>query len=450
MLGSFLLLLAIPAADSWTIGPDDSQESIDAVFESAMDGDVIYMGEGEYSALVVEGKGLTLAPEREGAIVRLVADPVTGVSLAVRSLPEGSTFTTVSLQFSSLQASLNRYAVSVENCGGAVVLQNPRLFDPTTEPFEPAGINTLLRAVNSGLVVLDGADVPGNLRIGNQMEAIVDIENTDLVVNRSSLIGSGSGTLGNPGALDGQTVLEASNSRLTLSDCTLTGGDGLNSPLPIGPVGANCSGAGLELRNGSVARCFGTTSITGGISLLNTPTVDPPNSCPAQPAVRLDASSRFEYVESTVLAAGSPIFSGPATPPIVSPLETQAILVEGELTRSELDSVGSSGATLAYQLSLFGAEGNLEFVLFQALSPDGLQELPEVFGFVGVDPTLATLAGPVLLGEPAGGLPNGILSFELPAASNLVGRSFWAQSAHFEVGSGSLRTSTLTSLVVLP
>lgn len=437
----------------FTIGPDDGPAAIAAVLESAADGDVIYMEGGEYPALVIEGKGLTLAPEPGGGAVFLRADPETGVSLTVRSVPASSTFNAVALNFSSTFPSATRFAVVVEDCSGTVVLESPRLYN-AGDPFlgvEP--LNSLLTAVNSGLVVVETAIVIGAFIGGSMDEPVIQVVDTDLVVNRSFLIGSGiDSAFQTPVPHIGQTVLSAYNSRVTLSDSVLRAGDGGNSPIPLGQLFSGCSGRGAELFGGSVIRCFGATTLSGGDWVATTPASEPGNECFAQPAVRLSSSSRFEYLASTVLTPGTP---GPfPPPPVIETLSgSEAVFLDGELTLSEIDAVDALGPALAYRLDLFGAVGNLEFILFQAFSPAGLEELPEVSGLVGVDPDAAILRGPVLLEEPPAGSPgspNGTFSFQLPPNSVLVGRSLWAQSAHFDSESGELRTSILARQVVLP
>jgi len=213
---------AAARAEVLTVGPLGSDfNAIDAAVAAAADGDIVLVRTGAYAQFVIDDKSVTVVAESPGAVL------VTG-QVRVQNLAKHRRVALIDLSVTG------------------------------------NGENALLLWGNAGSVRVRGGTWRGTdlgSPYGFRNSAIEAVDCQDVAVRDCVLVGGRgadstlAGGLQPPGA--GGDALEATNTRLALHRCTLTGGDGGSDVVEEGYDGGH-AGDGLQLAGGFVFACDST------------------------------------------------------------------------------------------------------------------------------------------------------------------------------------------------
>jgi len=406
VLASACLLLSSAPVHAGVIvvdptGGGDFLEVQDAV-NAASNGDVILVRPlpgvfSYYEAIYVDGKALTIEADPAGGPVKLLG-------LEVHHVPAGRCTVLRGLRVAPFFL-IDKGIVLSDNAGG-VWVENCRV-----DGMHGDG-SSLFNC--SGVV-----DIPGQpALIANNCPAVT--------VVRSELYG-GSGTTSNdPGGMsfsvttDGGPGLRASNARVALYECVLTGGPGGGGLVYCGAVGDGSDAIDLVASQLLLSGCTATGGAAG--------------SGAAGDGAHADALSSIELLATTVTAApgGVDLVTAPGAvtnyPGAARSFALTSPLREGE------------HGTLAMQ----GVQG--DFVGFFWSFGNGALPMPARNGWFVLSPSF--IAGPFLLGaitDPTGAWNLSVTGPNLPPASQAM--TFLLQAYFAYPGGVTLSSGTAFTLV---
>lgn len=375
LIAAGLLTAPLLADDLLTVGStpgvydfSDLQTAID----SATNGDTLYLFNGLYGSVDIDGKGLAIVGQ-EGAVVSLR-------SLTIRNLPADSS---VELRDLSIQPSFEPIdSLVIEDCAGVVTLDQCR--------FELAKRNPLF-ARNAARIIASGCRFFG-------------AEGTALTV------------FGDP-PVPGFPGITLENSTAHLFDCTVQGGDGGSGSQE---ADSSLGGPGALLRNGSFLSIDGCW-IEGGTGGAYGPLLsgvcealggaggvvaDPDCSLHERDSLVLGGDGTYDFVVATCEGPDGSAYEG-VSPLIVPgasrPFDVQGVLFENiSATLEFIAEPGDLGILIAglapsplYTLACGGlavtanlptlvvlppldANGDLNFSLTPGPSPAGF-EVEQIF-----------------------------------------------------------------------
>ncbi|MEM7202726.1 MAG: hypothetical protein AAF628_20835 [Planctomycetota bacterium] len=263
-LGTFLAPTATAAGRLWIVGtstcPGVHFTTVQQAVDAATDGDVILVRPttSEDPGFTIDGKSLAIVGDERGAVRVKFA--------SIRDLAAQQSALLLGLSAGQLRVTDNRGAVWIEDCsfaafGGAAVMK----------------------------------------------------QSTDVLMSRCSITGGGWSV---PGSSPGEVGLSVSTSRVTMVDCTVTGGIGSSGYRPFGfPTPGQPGGDGIHVANGQLI--LNGTSVTGGLGGWGYPqifTYCTPGGAGGD-AIRHDPLSTIYLVDADV----TPGSGGPGGPGALGP-----------------------------------------------------------------------------------------------------------------------------------
>jgi len=413
-----LVLSPALRADVVVVQPDGGGDSRDlfTALNGAHDGDTIVLRAGDYSGTdcwgKINGKSLVVTSDGTGDV--FVS------SILVANLPAGKRVVLRGLTFDVLNVVTVAGRVQVQDCAGAVLIEDCRL---------------------------EGVGTPSGGPYGS-LPALVVAGSNAVGVVRSTLTG-GHGVNLEPACNDaiwvphtGAPAVLVDAGRVALHDCVLRGGDGSDHGSKIYPA-SYAGAAGLQLEGGIAFVSGG--SITGGDGGDYTCVLFAPSPAPGGAGVLADAASSVQILQVDLAGgAGGTVTQSGATGLPSGPIEAPpgvALALPGAARSLAIDGplADAGSGTL-----VFGGQPGDDVLLLLSAGV-GHVPMPGKFGVLLLAAPLSLVPFGTIT-DPSGQL---VVPFTLPSLGLGPEASLLLLLQGVFVEAGTVRLGGATSLVVI-